>query len=139
MRGVATPSLLGTGSIYPDLVVSKPDEVIALRLEADKPGSLSFTASLSRKEHSSTATEGGFHAWRANFPSTNPRASLAKASDIGHSGRDHPGGNVTASESGLSIERADEATLIVSAGTDLFDKDLPRWRESALPARWRTV
>jgi len=124
MRGVAHTEFTRNGVRFTrDLVVSKPDEVIALRLQADKPGSLSFTASLSRKEHSSTATEGGFQRLEGQLPFHKPQGVTGEGVRyLAILGATTRGGKVTASESGLSIERADEATLIVSAGTDLFDK-----------------
>ena len=125
MRGVAHTEFTKNGVRHTrDLVVSKPDEVIALRLQADKPGGLSFTAALSRKEHSTTLTEGGFQRMEGQLPFNKPQGvtdeGVRYLAILGATTR---GGKVAASQSGLSIEGADEATLIVSAGTDLFDKE----------------
>ena len=47
MQGVAHTQYQRKGVTFTrDLLVSKPDEVIALNLKADKPGALSFTAAL---------------------------------------------------------------------------------------------
>ena len=47
MQGVAHTQYQRKGVTFTrDLLVSKPDEVIALHLKADKPGALSFTAAL---------------------------------------------------------------------------------------------
>ena len=114
MRGVAHTEFTRNGVRFTrDLVVSKPD----------KPGSLSLTASLNRKEHSFTATEGGFQRMEGQLPFHKPQGATGEGVRyLAILGATTRGGKVTASESGLSIEGADEATLIVSAGTDLYEK-----------------
>ena len=125
MRGVAHTEYTRDGVRYTrDLVVSKPDEVIALRIKADKPGALNFTAALSRKEHAVTATKGGWHWMEGQLPFNKPKGVKGEGVRyLAVLGATAKGGTVTASESGLAFVGADEVTLIVSAGTDLCDKD----------------
>ena len=125
MRGVAHTEYTHNGAHFiRDLVVSKPDEVIALRLRADKPGALSFTAALSRKECSVTGTEGGFQRMEGQLPFNKPQGATGEGVRyLAILGATTRGGKVIASESGLAIQGADEATLIVSAGTDMFNKN----------------
>ena len=50
LQGVAHTQYQRKGVTFTrDLLVSKPDEVIALHLKAGKPGSLTFTAALARR------------------------------------------------------------------------------------------
>jgi alpha-L-fucosidase 2 len=125
MTGVATTKYMHEGVAFVrELVVSKPDEVIALRLKADKAGALSFTASLSRKESATVVTDGGYQRMEGQLPFNKPEGATGEGVRyLALLGASTKGGKVTASESGLVIEGADEATLIVSAGTDLFNKD----------------
>ncbi|MFI5378531.1 MAG: glycosyl hydrolase family 95 catalytic domain-containing protein [Tepidisphaerales bacterium] len=125
MRGVAHTEYTQDGVRFTrDLVVSKPDEVIALHLRADKPGALSFTAALSRREASTTDAEGEFQRMDGQLPFNKPKGVTAEGVRyLAILGATTRGGKVTVSKSGLSIQGADEATLIVSAGTDMFNKD----------------
>ena len=124
MRGVAHTEYTRNGVRYRrDLVVSKPDEVIALRLKADKPGALTFTAALSRKENAVTKAEGGRQRMEGQLPFNKPKGATGEGVRyLALLGVTAKGGKVSASDAGLSIQGADEVTLIVSAGTDLFDK-----------------
>ncbi|TFG86537.1 MAG: glycoside hydrolase family 95 protein, partial [Hyphomicrobiales bacterium] len=105
------------------LVVSKPDEVIALRLRADRPGALAFTASLSRKECAAIAADGQFLRMQGqlpfNAPAGVPGEGVKYIALLGVSAR---GGTVTLGADGWSVVGADEAVLMVSAGTDLFQE-----------------
>ncbi len=125
MTGVATTRYTREGVGFTrELVVSKPDEVIALHLKASQPGALSLTAALSRRENASTATEGEFQRMEGQLPFHKPKGATGEGVRyLALLGATTQGGTVTATESGLSIAGADEVTLIVSAGTDLFDKE----------------
>ncbi len=123
MTGVAATRYTKDGVTHTrELVASKPGEVIALRLRADRPGALAFTAALSRQSHGTVRADGPLHVLEGQLPFTKPgdvpgegvryRALL---------GTHTRGGTVSATDQGLRIEGADEAVLIVSAGTDLFD------------------
>ncbi len=125
MRGLAhTDYTLNGVHFTRDLVVSKPDEVIALRIKADKPGALTITAALSRKEYVATAAEGCVQRMEGQLAFNKPEGVTGEGVRyLVLLGAATKGGKVTASEAGLRIEGADEATIIVSAGTDMVKKD----------------
>ena len=107
-----------------ELVVSKPDEVIALHLKADKSGSLTFKASLYRKEHASLGVDGDFQKMEGQLLfKTPPGVTGEGVRYFAVLGATTKGGKVTVSDSGLLVVGANEATLLVSAGTDLFYKN----------------
>lgn len=125
MRGTARTEYVKDGvTFYRDLVVSKPDEVIALRLTADRPGALSFTAALSRRENVTLGVDGDFQKIEGQLPFNKPEGAVSEGVRyLALLGATVKGGRVTATESGLKIEGADEVVLAVSAGTDLFQAD----------------
>jgi alpha-L-fucosidase 2 len=124
MTGVATTRYVQEGVVFTrELVVSKPDEVMALRLKGDKPGALSFSASLSRREKAVIEKEGGYQRLEGQLPFHPPKGVTGEGVRyLAILGATAKGGKVITSASGISVENADEVTLIVSAGTDLFDK-----------------
>ncbi len=145
MTGIATTRYQEGGvSFTRELVVSKPDEVIALRIRADKPRSLSFTASLSRRECASVAVEDGLLRMSGQLPFHKPGGGAGGGVRyVAFLGVRAKGGTVTLSPGGLSVTGAREAVLMVSAGTDLFRKGfkaLARQRlEKALERRFESV
>jgi alpha-L-fucosidase 2 len=79
MTGIATTRYTQDGVVFTrEVVASKPDEVIALRLKAGKPGALSFTAALSRKEFAVTGTEGGFQRMEGQLPFNKPQGAAGE-------------------------------------------------------------
>jgi len=124
MRGTAHTRYAHNGvQFIRDLVVSKPEEVVALRLKADKPGALTFTAALSRTECAVLGTEDGFQLMEGQLPFNKPKGVTGEGVRyIGLLGATIKGGTLTASASGVSVKGADEALLIVSAGTDMFNR-----------------
>jgi len=139
MTGVATTKYAKDGITFTrELLVSKPDEVIALRLKADKPGSLSFTAALSRKQDATTRVDGNFQVMEGQLKFNKPGGGGQGMRYQALLGANVKGGKVTATDQGLVIEGADEVTLIVSAGTDWVNKEftvLARKRFDAALAR----
>jgi len=124
MRGVAHTEFTQNGVRFTrDLVISKPDEVIALHVKGDKPGSLTFITTLSRKECATVRAEGNLLLMEGQLPFVKPAGVTAEGVRyLAILGVNVKGGKVAISESGYSVTGADEATLIVSAGTDLFNK-----------------
>ena len=124
MRGVAHTEFIQNGVRFTrDLVVSKPDEVIALHVKGDKPGSLTFTTTLSRKECAAVRADGNLLLMEGQLPFVKPAGVTAEGVRyLAILGVTVKGGKITITESGYSVTGADEATLIVSAGTDLFNK-----------------
>ena len=124
LTGVATTQYTQDGVVFTrELVVSKPDEVIALRLKADKPGVLSFTAALSRKQDATIRAEGNVHLMEGQLKFNKPGGGGQGMRYQALLGAKVKGGKVSATDQGLVVEGADEVTLIVSAGTDWINKE----------------
>lgn len=133
MSGVARTSFTRNGvRMTRELVVSKPDEVIALRIKADKP--LSFSAALSRKQikapegiASPYRSEGGWQVMEGQLPfhppgkpATGGVKYLALLSATVPSGAK---GTAVTTEKGVEVKDATEVVLLVSAGADLRNPD----------------
>ena len=124
LTGIATTRYTQDGVAFTrELVVSKPDEVIALRLKADKPGALSFTAALSRRQDATTRADGKVHLMEGQLKFNKPGGGGQGMRYQALLGASAKGGKVSATDHGLVVDGADEATLIVSAGTDWIDKE----------------
>ncbi len=123
MTGLAITRYTHKGVAFTrELVASKPDEVIAVRLKADKPGALTFTAALVRRQHATAKRDGEFHKIEGQLPFNKPGGGGEGVRFVAWLCATTVGGKVSATDDGLAITGADEAMLIVSAGTSLFDK-----------------
>ncbi len=109
-------------TITRDLVASKPDEVIAVRVRANRPGALSFTAALSRQRNATTRIDGSRQVVEGQLPFNQPGGGGQGVHYLALLGARIKGGKVSATPDGLRIQGAHEAVLMVSAGTDLFEK-----------------
>jgi len=163
MQGVARTQYQRDGVKFArELLVSKPDEVIALNLKADKPGSLSFTAALVRRHDAAVRADGGSFVLEGQLPFNRPDAGTARLGATRPRGPGSPrpdarlgetrlrgdegmqyvallgasakGGKVSATDDGLVVEGADEVTLIVSAGTDWKDQEFAKLARQRLDA-----
>ena len=136
MTGIATTSYTGKENKYTrELIASRPDDVIALRLKAAKPGTLSFTAALSRQQHATAKPDAKFYRLEGQLPFDKPGAGLVGGTRyLALLGAKAVGGTVTATSDGLVVNGADEVTFIVSAGTDLFDTNYATSVEKKLVA-----
>jgi alpha-L-fucosidase 2 len=135
MQGVAHTEYQRKGVTYTrDLLVSKPDEVIALHLKADKPGSLSFTAALVRRHDATTRADGGLHVLEGQLPFNKPDGGGEGMRFTAVLGANAKGGKASATNDGLVIDGADEVTLIVSAGTNWKNKEFARLARRRLDA-----
>ncbi|MCH5376736.1 MAG: glycoside hydrolase family 95 protein, partial [Planctomycetes bacterium] len=96
---------------------SAPDQVMAFRFAADRPGAISFTATLDRMERFETRAVGP-----AELLMTGQLASGAPGVDgLTYATRlraIHRGGKVSGQGDTLRIESADEVVLLVAAATD---------------------
>jgi len=140
MTGLATTRYTRNGVTFTrEVVASKPDEVIAIRLKADKPGALTFTASLSRKQHATVKSDGELYRLEGQLSFNKPgEGTVGGTRYLALLGAKATGGKVSATDEGLSVTGADEVTLLVSAGTDLYDKgfaDVVRRRLDAALAK----
>ncbi|MCY2925004.1 MAG: glycoside hydrolase family 95 protein, partial [Planctomycetota bacterium] len=122
MKGVSHTHYRLKGVAYArDLVASRPDEVIVLNLKADSPGALSFTASLSRRQDAAVRVDGGVFVLEGQLPFNKPGGGGQGMRYQALLGVAALGGTVTATEKGLVVKRADEVTLVISAGTSWQD------------------
>lgn len=127
MQGVAHTQYQRNGvSFTRDLLVSKPDEVIALNLKAGRRGALTFTAALVRKHDAATRPDGGAYVLEGQLPFNKPGGGGEGIRYTALLGAVAKGGKVSATDQGLSVQGADEVMLIVSAGTDWKDKGFAR-------------
>jgi len=125
MTGVATTRFTSKDgvTVTRELVASKPDEVIALRLEAGKARALTFTAALSRQRNAATRAEGAAQVLEGQLPFNKPGGDGEGVRFRAMLGAEVKGGKAAATDKGIQVEGADEAVLIVSAGTDMFDEN----------------
>jgi alpha-L-fucosidase 2 len=99
---------------------SFPDQVIVMRLTADKPGSIHFTAKLD-SPHKSAKTE---------LRAGDQLALFGKVEEGGVKFESRlklvaQGGETTASDTGLTVSNADSATLLLTAATSFINyKDI---------------
>lgn len=100
---------------------SHADDVMVIRLTADKKRSINFRIDLSRPE-------------RASIRAQNNELYMEGQLNDGHNGTNGvrfytririipKNGKITRSDTGFSLTHADEALLILSSSTDLLDKD----------------
>lgn len=117
------------------LLASKPDEVIVQHLSADKPGAIHFLAQLTRKAQSSTRADGSVHAISGQLSCDLPNGiGLTYLGEIAVFTR---GGSTEITDQGIQVRGADEATIFVAAGTDMFDKDSAKKVRAQLLAAMR--
>ena len=113
------------GVVYERKVISSfKDDVVAVRLTASEKGKITFDASLvtPQKKHT-VAVEDGDIVLRAVTGSMEGLEGKVKYTTRVRIL--HKGGDLTASERGLSLSGADEATVLVSTGTSFVNyKDI---------------
>jgi alpha-L-fucosidase 2 len=135
MQGVAHTQYRRNGVTFTrDLVVSKPDEVIAIFLRADKPGAISCTAALVRKQNAVTRADDGVYTLEGQLPFNKPGGGGQGMRYLALLGVKVQGGKVSATDHGLVVDGADAVTFIVSAGTDWKDKDFANLARRRLDA-----
>ena len=122
MRGVSTTRFAVDGVEFQrEMIVSKPAEVIAMRVRSSKKGGLNFTAALSRVKNAKVHADGQTHVMQGQLPFNKPGTgeSGEGVKFLSVLGVTTVGGKSTATDAGITIEGADEAVLLVSAGTNL--------------------
>ncbi len=105
-----------------DVFASVPDDVIVVRVEADEPGKVSFTATLdSPHPGSSTVTVGETQlALRGQLRKVYRQANTKIESPLRFEARLHvstKGGSAKVTSGGIEVRGADAATLILAAAT----------------------
>jgi alpha-L-fucosidase 2 len=136
--GVArTTYRVGDASIVEEVFASVPDDhLIVVRLSSDRPGQISFTASLSREANAKTTAEGSTLTMIGQALRQDGKA------DEGNNGVKFraelramlQGGSISAESDALAVHNADAVTLILTAATDFRTQDLPGACKQALEA-----
>ena len=99
-----------------EMFVSAPDEVVVLRLTANRKGQISFTATLDRPERSETATDGS-----RGLLMTGQLDNGVDGKGVRYAARLRAlnrGGDVSVRGNVLHVSGADEVILLISACTD---------------------
>lgn len=95
---------------------SAPDQVMVFRFTADKPGMISFTASMDRLHSFQTRGDGAVGLLMTG--NTNARRGVAGMQFVARLRASHTGGTVAVEGEELHVKNADEAVLLVAAGTN---------------------
>jgi alpha-L-fucosidase 2 len=95
---------------------SAPDQVMVFRFTADKPGAISFSASLDRLERFETRAEGA--AGLVITGNTSARSGVDGLKFVARLQAIHSGGKVSVKGDKLAVDSADEVVLLVAAGTN---------------------
>src|SRR5579862_2895415 len=103
-----------------EALVSAPAQVIAYHFTAGRKGQISFTANLSRKERATTIVDGADLILEGKLDSGNPEIPGVRFA--GRLRAILSGGRAKVDDRGIHVEGADEATLLFSAATNMFDK-----------------
>jgi alpha-L-fucosidase 2 len=119
-RAVTTVSYHADGVAYTrEAFASAPSNVFVYRYRSDRPGTITFDARLTRPERAESRVEGQDYVIDGTLDSGN-----RKLQGLRFAGRLRAitkGGRLHADGKGIHVEGADEATLIFSAGTSMFD------------------
>ncbi|MBS0031168.1 glycosyl hydrolase family 95 catalytic domain-containing protein [Chitinophaga sp. 22321] len=99
-----------------EVLVSAPQQVTAIRLTGNKPGSLSFTTGLSRKERADIRVMNGAVAMSGTLNGGNGDAGVKYAAVLKVISK---GGTRTQSKDQVTITGADECILLVAARTNM--------------------
>src|SRR5690606_29292825 len=116
-RAVATTRYTAHGTTFTrEVIASAPDEVIAVRLTADRPGQLTFDATLPSPQEATVRAQGrrlvlsGKTSDHEGIPGRVRFQAIAEV--------DAEGGTVQATDTSLSVRGADAATIYVSVATN---------------------
>ncbi|RYG33655.1 glycoside hydrolase family 95 protein, partial [bacterium] len=132
-RAVTTVSYRSGGVDYiREAFASAPSNVVVYRYRANARGKISFDAKLSRPERALARADGNDYIIGGGLDSGNPDVL-----GVRFNGRLRviaKGGSVLTDGNGVHVQGADEATLVFSAGTSMFDADFEAQTESRVDA-----
>ncbi|WP_299580429.1 glycoside hydrolase family 95 protein [uncultured Sunxiuqinia sp.] len=112
-----------------EVFVSQPDQVMVVRLTADKPGQLSFSCELDRPERFKTYAEGDELIMSGALSDGKGGENLHYMARLKAITK---GGAVSSGDDGLTVKDADEVTLLLAASTDyVLDYPLFKGRDYA--------
>jgi len=107
---------------YRDVIASAPDDILAVRLSADRKGALSFRLTFTRECDAQVGTEGDnmlvINGQIVDHPKSSASAEGPHMKFAGRVKALHRGGTLTAGDKELNVEAADEVVLLVAMRTD---------------------
>lgn len=122
-KALATVSYRADGVTFKrEAFVSNPDQVLVIWLTADKPGSISFTATMDRPWGAQVRTEGNNRLRMDGRASAQGDRHLG-TSFVGMADFKAIGGKVEANEGSITVTGADSVTVLVAVETDYNLKD----------------
>ncbi|PRY06838.1 alpha-L-fucosidase 2 [Pontibacter ummariensis] len=117
-KAVTTSSYRVNGVNYKTEVLSSfPDQVIVVRMSADKPGAISFSATMDRPANAAVSTKGSDELILSGKSGSHEGVE-GKVQFQAQARVQNTGGTVKATESSLHVEQADEATIYISIATN---------------------
>lgn len=99
------------------IFASSPDQVIIMRIKADKPGSLSFLASMNRPDKVIIKTEGNDELYMSGTTSEHETVK-GKVQFEAITKIINEGGTISANDTALSVSNADAANIYISVATN---------------------
>ncbi|MDD3543272.1 MAG: glycoside hydrolase family 95 protein [Petrimonas sp.] len=113
-----------------EYISSHADDVLAVRVAADKKGSVSFEVSLSRPERATLSVQENTLIMEGQlndgYDTNKGVRYLTKVQIV------NKGGELTAGSNTLAIADADEAVILISTSTDMLDKEYTSTVDSLL-------
>jgi alpha-L-fucosidase 2 len=118
-NAMATVSYISNGVSYKrEVFANAPDNVIVVRLTADKPGSISFAAGMKSPMRDVTVTTEGNHTLVMRGKGSNSSGIEGVIQYESRVQVTAAGGNVSETEQMLSVEKADSVTLLIAIATN---------------------
>jgi alpha-L-fucosidase 2 len=121
-NATATVSYVAGGIRYRrEVIASVPDQVIAVRLTADSPGAVTFTATFDSPQRTRVSSPDGATVALAGVSGDGPDGILGSVRFLALVRALADGGVMTSAAGRLSVTGADAVTLLVSIGTSYVD------------------
>jgi len=122
-RGICTTTFTAAGITYTrEVFASAPDDIIAVRMTADRPGALTFRLSYSREADASAIPDGddalSISGQIIDLPAPDKGASGPHMKFAGLIKAFNRGGRLTPINNSIYVENADEVTICVAMNTD---------------------
>ncbi|MEO5789377.1 glycoside hydrolase family 95 protein, partial [Gelidibacter sp.] len=107
-----------------EIFVSEPDQVMVVKLTADQPGKISFKGQLTRPEKFTTTASNEQLIMQGTLSDGKGGEGLQYMTRLTAV---HKKGHIDYSDAGITVENADEVTLLLSASTDYL-LDYPTYK-----------
>lgn len=130
-RALATTQWKRNGIVYKEEVLSSAaDNVIVIRLSANKPNALNFKAQLSRKENAQFSAVANSMTMTGQLPGGNGDLGIRFA---GYVKAISGNGKIVAKDNSINVSGSSECILIIGAATDLNWPTVEKRGEDPLP------